>query len=200
MQLTESPSQWACLKADLRRWPWKTRRDWLYNLFEQALWATTYYRLARALVLVRIPILGAFCHLAAFFLFKLNEMLGVAISPSASIGPGLYIGHTGCLRIHPAVVAGANLSLGPMTLIGAKGIGHPGVPHIGDNVFIGVGSTIIGGITIGDGARIGAGAVVTGDIPAGATAGGVPARVLRMREAAKPYSNQSSSNPDAPAS
>ncbi len=49
------------------------------------------------------------------------------------------------------------------------GEGQGGAPTIGDNVMIGAGAKIIGGIHIGDGAKIGAGCIVTTDIPAGAT-------------------------------
>lgn len=52
---------------------------------------------------------------------------------------------------------------------------------IGNDVFLGQRVTVLGGVTIGDGATIGAHAVVTRDIPAGATAVGVPARVLPAR-------------------
>ena len=51
-------------------------------------------------------------------------------------------------------------------------------PIIGDDVFIGAGAKILGAVTIGDGARIGANAVVVCDVPAGATAVGVPARIV----------------------
>jgi serine O-acetyltransferase len=51
-------------------------------------------------------------------------------------------------------------------------------PKIGDNVFIGAGARILGGITIGDNVQIGANAVVLKDVPSGATAVGVPARIL----------------------
>src|SRR5205085_1384746 len=49
---------------------------------------------------------------------------------------------------------------------------------IGDDVWIGAGAMIMKGVTIGPGARIEAGSVVTSDVPAGAYAGGSPARVL----------------------
>lgn len=53
---------------------------------------------------------------------------------------------------------------------------------IGDNVWIGHGVTVLGGVTIGDGAVVAARALVLNDIPANAIAAGVPAKVLRMRE------------------
>ena len=50
---------------------------------------------------------------------------------------------------------------------------------IGNNVWIGAGSTILGGVTIGDNTIIGAGSVVTKDIPANVVAFGVPCKVIR---------------------
>src|SRR5690606_19476743 len=52
---------------------------------------------------------------------------------------------------------------------------------IGADCWIGARAIVTAGVTIGDGAVIGAGAVVTHDVPAGAIAAGVPARVLKMR-------------------
>lgn len=53
--------------------------------------------------------------------------------------------------------------------------------HIGNDVWIGHGASVIGNVTVGDGAVIGAGAVVTSDVLPYAIVGGVPARVIRMR-------------------
>jgi len=55
--------------------------------------------------------------------------------------------------------------------------------RVGSNVWIGHGAQILRGVTIGDNAIVGAGAVVTTDVPANAVVAGVPARILRMREA-----------------
>jgi serine O-acetyltransferase len=58
-------------------------------------------------------------------------------------------------------------------------LGKVGAPRIGDDAFIAVGAKILGPVNIGTGARIGANAVVLRDVPAGAVAVGVPAKVVR---------------------
>jgi acetyltransferase-like isoleucine patch superfamily enzyme len=55
--------------------------------------------------------------------------------------------------------------------------------RVGNNVWIGYGACVLRGITVGDNAIIGANSVVTHDVPANAVVGGVPARLIRMREA-----------------
>jgi len=57
--------------------------------------------------------------------------------------------------------------------------------RVGNNVWIGYGACILRGVTVGDNAVIGTNAVVTTDVPDNAVVGGVPARVIRMREAPK---------------
>jgi acetyltransferase-like isoleucine patch superfamily enzyme len=55
---------------------------------------------------------------------------------------------------------------------------------LGDNVWLGTGAKVLDGIRIGSDAVVGANAVVTADLPQGAIAAGVPARVLRLRDKA----------------
>ena len=54
--------------------------------------------------------------------------------------------------------------------------------RVGNNVWIGYGACILRGVTVGDNAVIGTNAVVTRDVPDNAVVGGVPARVIRMRD------------------
>ena len=54
--------------------------------------------------------------------------------------------------------------------------------RVGNNVWIGYGACVLRGVTVGDNAVIGTNAVVTRDVPANAVVGGVPARLIRMRE------------------
>jgi acetyltransferase-like isoleucine patch superfamily enzyme len=55
--------------------------------------------------------------------------------------------------------------------------------RVGHNVWLGYGACILRGVTVGDNAVIGTNAVAAKDVPANAVAGGVPAKVIRMREA-----------------
>jgi acetyltransferase-like isoleucine patch superfamily enzyme len=57
--------------------------------------------------------------------------------------------------------------------------------NVGNNVWIGYGACILRGVTVGDNAVIGTNSVVTSDVPANAVVGGVPARVIRMRDEPK---------------
>jgi len=71
------------------------------------------------------------------------------------------------------------VTIGSNTLPDSK---HPGSPVIGDNVYIGAGAKIIGGITIGDNCRIGANAVVYEDMPPHSVAVCSPTRVLQKEK------------------
>lgn len=67
----------------------------------------------------------------------------------------------------------------------AQGLSYAPI-SVGDDVWIGANAVITCGVTIGCGCIIGAGAVVTRDIPDFAVAGGVPARVIRLRTEPSP--------------
>ena len=54
---------------------------------------------------------------------------------------------------------------------------------VGSNVWVGYGACVLRGVQVGDNAVIGTNAVVTADVPANAVVGGIPAKVIRMREA-----------------
>jgi serine O-acetyltransferase len=100
---------------------------------------------------------------------------GLEISPGADVGGGLYIAHTvGC--VISAKKIGQNCSIISNVTIGMRNKWE--FPEIGDDVFIGAGARILGGIRVGNGAIIGANAVVIQDVPDGTTAAGVPARII----------------------
>jgi acetyltransferase-like isoleucine patch superfamily enzyme len=54
---------------------------------------------------------------------------------------------------------------------------------VGSNVWIGYGACVLRGVSVGDNSIVGTNSVVTKDVPANAVVAGIPARIIRMREA-----------------
>lgn len=131
------------------------------------------YRLAR---LLRTRNLG----LIASVFDMINYLTFGCIVPShAKIGPGTRIEHRGvAVVINRKAIVGARCSIGAQVVLGGRGKNIPGAPIIGDDVYLGAGCKVLGPVRIGDGAVIGANSVVLSDVPDGATAVGIPARVL----------------------
>lgn len=106
-------------------------------------------------------------------------VFGCIVPSHAQIGSTTRIEHRGvAVVVNRRAVIGERCSIGAQVVIGGKGKDSPGVPTIGDDVFIGAGAKVLGPIHIGNGATIGANSVVLIDVPEGATAVGVPARVI----------------------
>jgi serine O-acetyltransferase len=104
-----------------------------------------------------------------------SVVTGADIPVTCRIGGGLLIPHPNGIVILPDAEIGPNCLLFQQVTVGAT---EAGMPRLGGHVDVGAGARLIGPITIGDHARIGANAVVTKDVPAGATAIGIPARIV----------------------
>ena len=106
---------------------------------------------------------------------------GIEIHPGATIGHRLVIDHGMGIVIGETAEIGDDCLLYQGVTLGGtgkdKGKRHP---TLGDNVLIGAGAKVLGPFTVGDNARVAAGAVVLDAVPEGATAVGVPARVVRI--------------------
>lgn len=109
----------------------------------------------------------------------LSYKTGIQIPPN-TCGPGLQIWHYGYLIINGNTRIGKNLTIYPGVEIGHK-IPSGGCPVIGDNVFIGAGVKIFGDIKIGNNVTIAANAVVLENIPDNAIVGGVPAKIIKLK-------------------
>ena len=107
-----------------------------------------------------------------------SVVTGADIPLNCNIGGGLLIPHPNGIVIHPTAQIGPNCLIFQQVTVGHAG---DGVPTIGGHVDIGAGAKLLGPITIGDHARIGANAVVTIDVPAGATAVGIPAQIIKPK-------------------
>lgn len=117
--------------------------------------------------------------------YRVLDLVVIRAIANARIPAGARIGHdVGFVHdangtiVSPGVTIGDGCTIFHQVTIGTAHNGTEGLPIIGNNVTIGAGAKVLGGIHVGDGARIGANAVVLRDVPAGAIAVGVPARVL----------------------
>lgn len=99
----------------------------------------------------------------------------LSISKTTTIGPGVLLAHPYATIINADRI-GDNFSFIQTTTIGDI---NGKRPTIGNNVTLGAGVTIIGGVRVGDNVTIGAGSVVVKDIPSNSVAVGNPARVVR---------------------
>lgn len=150
------------------------------GLLSLGFWALQVYRLGHLRYrfkskLIRIPL--GILHI---FLSKLAEMLtGITIGVSAKIGRRLTIEHSGDIVVHGNAILGDDCIIRQGVTIGNRRLNDPfGAPNIGDRVNIGAGAKILGRLIIGTDVEIGANAVVLNDVPSGAIAVGVPAKIL----------------------
>ncbi len=106
-----------------------------------------------------------------------SAVSGADIPLTSHIGGGLKLLHPNGIVIHPDARIGPNCIIFQQVTVGTREHG-PQVPEIGGDVSIGAGAKILGGVRIGAHARIGANAVVLCDVPDGAVAVGIPARII----------------------
>ena len=140
--------------------------------------AMLFHRLAHFLWGARLRWLARFTsHLSRW-------LTGIEIHPGATIGRRFFIDHGMGVVIGETAEIGDDCTLYPGVTLGGtswnKGKRHP---TLGKGVVVGAGAKILGPILIGEGARIGSNAVVVKDVPAGATAIGIPARIIEAEAA-----------------
>jgi serine O-acetyltransferase len=138
-------------RADLARYP---RRPWLK---EQSIWAIAVYRFGRRVDRRRPGLWRKLLEQWYWLIYRVTETAtGIGIPKSVRVGPGLKIWHFGNIFVHGDSVIGANCTLRQGVTIGNRVEGGP-APVLEDDVELGV---------------------VLCDVPEGATAVGIPARII----------------------
>lgn len=106
-------------------------------------------------------------------------LTGIEIHPGAKIGRRFFIDHGMGIVIGETAEIGNDVTLYHGVTLGGtswnKGKRHP---TLEDGVIVGAGAKILGPLTVGAGAKVGSNAVVTRAVPAGATAVGIPGRII----------------------
>jgi len=103
---------------------------------------------------------------------------GIELPFSVRLGRRVIIEHQCCIIVHGNSVIGDDCIIRQGCTLGNRDLDRPDdAPRLGHRVNVGAGAKILGAVKIGDGAAIGANAVVLTDVPAGAVAVGIPARI-----------------------
>ncbi|MEX2263870.1 MAG: serine O-acetyltransferase [Bryobacteraceae bacterium] len=142
-----------------------------YPGFHAILWHRAAHRLYR----MNVPLLPR-------VISQINRFLtGIEIHPGARIGRRFFVDHGMGVVIGETSEIGDDVLLYQGVTLGGtgheKGKRHP---TIGNNVVVGTGAKVLGGIRIGNNVKIGAGSVVVHPVPDNSTVVGVPGRIVRM--------------------
>lgn len=177
------------IKADLYRYHRATGFKGFLKCYlrKQGFYYTFWMRTAG--YLSENPLLRVLYWIASLQLHRLEMKYGISIPHTTQIGPGLFIGHFGGIVVNEETTIGRNCNLSHGVTIAQKNRGkYKGFPTIGDMVYIGPGSCILGRISIGSNVAIGAHAVVVHDVGDNEVVVGNPARTI-SKEGATDYVN-----------
>lgn len=166
---------WALIAEDFR-----THEN---DAFSQGFWALFWHRFGNWRLKIRSKFLRLPFTALYFVMYKLCQWFGGIMLPyTVRVGRRVKLEHFGGM-ILVAQSIGDDAIIRQNTTFGIASLDTlQGRPVIGNRVEIGAGAVIIGAIHVRDDAIIGANAVVTKDVPAGAVVGGVPARLIRLRD------------------
>lgn len=122
--------------------------------------------------------LGRFIsHIARF-------LTGIEIHPGAKIGERVFFDHAMGTVVGETAVIGDGCTIYQGVTLGGTSLykGTKRHPTLGRDVVVSAGAKVLGGFEVGDGAKIGSNAVVIKPVPAGATAVGIPARIIPSKQ------------------
>lgn len=137
--------------------------------------------------------MGKFSPAGIFYrlwLRRLGFRFGYQIPVSTRIGEGFYIGHFGTIVINAEAVIGTNCNIAHGVTVGQASRGDKqGSPTIGDHVWMGTGSVIVGKITIGSDVLIAPNSYVNMDVPDHSLVIGNPAKIIARENVTEGYIN-----------
>ena len=127
---------------------------------------------------------GGFKWLARFISQLSRWFTGIEIHPGAVIGDRVFFDHAMGVVVGETAEIGDGCTIYQGVTLGGTSLykGAKRHPTLGKNVVVSAGAKVLGGFLVGDGAKIGSNAVVIKPVPAGATAVGIPARIIPSKE------------------
>ncbi len=123
---------------------------------------------------------GGLRWLARFVSHLSRWLTGIEIHPGATVGRRVFIDHGMGVVIGETAEVGDDCTIYQGVTLGGTSLyrGTKRHPTLGRGVVVGAGAQVLGGFKVGDGAKVGGNAVVVKPVPAGATATGIPARII----------------------
>ena len=131
---------------------------------------------------------NGFKWLGRFISHIARGLTGIEIHPGAKIGTCVFFDHAMGVVVGETAEIGDGCTIYQGVTLGGTSLykGEKRHPTLGKNVVVSAGAKVLGGFVVGDGAKIGSNAVVIKPVPAGATAVGIPARIIPSKNDASP--------------
>ncbi len=145
---------------------------------KQGAWAVTDYRFRRWMLTTPRWFQLVMWLPKTFWQLFIATLTGIEIETSAVIGKGLFVPHFTGIFVNADCVIGENCTILQGVTLGIGGDSDGRSPQVGNNVYIGAGAKVIGGIKVGDNASIGGNSLVVSSVPENFVAFGVPARAM----------------------
>lgn len=167
--------------AQIIREDWQAHgRDWTKPGFR----AVAVHRFGVWRMKIGRRILRAPFSLLYWFLYRrVRNHYGIELPYTVVLGRRVIVEHCGAIVIHGNAKIGHDCIIRQGVTIGARRTDRASeAPELGNRVDVGAGAKILGRIRVGDGVEIGANAVVLDDLPPGAIAVGIPARIVSLCE------------------
>jgi serine O-acetyltransferase len=146
--------------------------------------AVVVYRFGRWVYGLKIPV---FRQVMIFLYLVINTIClaitGIHVHRESEIGPGLVIHNCNCIFLLARRIGHSCTVNQGVSVASVRGTGWP---TIGNNVYLGAGCKVMGGVNVGDNVVVSANSLVITDVPSNCTVMGVPARII-SRTPVSPY-------------
>jgi serine O-acetyltransferase len=145
-------------------------------LLELGTFAVVVYRFGRWAYSLKIPVFRQLMIAIYLVINTICLMLtGIHIQRESDIGPGLVVHNCSCIFVLAKRIGHSCTINQGVTAGSLRGAGWP---TIGNNVYLGAGCKVIGGVSIGDNVVVSANSLVIADVPSNCTVLGVPSRIV----------------------
>lgn len=171
-------------EGSLRQLVHELRRDYERHAAsgsERAMLALANYRFGRWVAKQPRPVRFVGGKVYGLGLVASESLAGIFLDRDTDLGEDIHFVHSGNIHINPDTRIGDRVGIMQGVTLGTVP-NKEGSPVIEDDVFIGANASVLGSVTIGRGARVSANSLVLNDVPPGALAVGVPAKIIRVPE------------------